>query len=90
MRTRFNNCTCITIARKCSPCPADGCANDSHASSFPSDRINTIIESDKILVMDSGKVAEFESPQVLLTRPDSLFFGLVNEWQSTTKSASEI
>jgi ABC-type multidrug transport system fused ATPase/permease subunit len=68
MRTRFTNCTCITIAH----------------------RINTIIESDKILVMDSGKVAEFESPQILLTRPESLFFGLVNEWQATTKSAGEM
>ncbi|KRX07927.1 P-loop containing nucleoside triphosphate hydrolase [Pseudocohnilembus persalinus] len=39
-------------------------------------RINTILESDKILVMDSGKLSEFDSPQTLLQNPDSLFYSL--------------
>ncbi|KRX07926.1 P-loop containing nucleoside triphosphate hydrolase [Pseudocohnilembus persalinus] len=39
-------------------------------------RINTILESDKILVMDSGKLSEFDAPQKLLQNPDSLFYSL--------------
>ncbi|KAF9556671.1 metal resistance protein YCF1 [Agrocybe pediades] len=42
-------------------------------------RLNTIIESDRIIVMDSGMVAEFDSPSVLLNNPSSLFYSLVKE-----------
>ena len=40
-------------------------------------RINTIMDSDYILVMDDGKVAEFEPPSVLLGRQESMFSKLV-------------
>ncbi|GLE01066.1 hypothetical protein PINS_up009879 [Pythium insidiosum] len=40
-------------------------------------RLETIIHSDKILVLDSGRVAEFDSPAVLLERPGSIFRSLV-------------
>ncbi|KAL1007722.1 hypothetical protein UPYG_G00090710 [Umbra pygmaea] len=36
-------------------------------------RINTVLESDRILVMEDGKVVEFDSPEVLMQRPDSHF-----------------
>ncbi|KAF7344045.1 hypothetical protein MVEN_01694000 [Mycena venus] len=36
-------------------------------------RISTIVNYDKILVLDSGSVAEFDSPQVLLSNPESRF-----------------
>ncbi|KAF9416233.1 hypothetical protein BGZ94_010270 [Podila epigama] len=39
-------------------------------------RINTIMDSDKILVLDHGRLAEFDSPKVLLQRPDSIFYSL--------------
>ncbi|KAF8937351.1 multidrug resistance-associated protein 3 [Dissophora ornata] len=39
-------------------------------------RIKTIMDSDKILVLEKGRVEEFESPQTLLQRPDSLFYQL--------------
>lgn len=42
-------------------------------------RINTIMDSDKVLVMDQGTVAEYDTPAALLARPDSIFTGLVNE-----------
>ena len=41
-------------------------------------RIHTIMDSDRVLVMQAGRVAEFEPPQVLLANPDSLFYGLVH------------
>lgn len=40
-------------------------------------RINTIMDSDKILVMKDGRAAEFAPPQELLSNPDSLFSDIV-------------
>jgi len=40
-------------------------------------RLNTIIDCDKILVMDNGKAAEFEAPVLLLRNENSHFFQLV-------------
>ncbi|KAF9110657.1 hypothetical protein BGX27_006050 [Mortierella sp. AM989] len=42
-------------------------------------RIKTIMDSDKILVLEKGRVEEFESPQTLLQRPESLFFKLAQQ-----------
>ncbi|WVR05627.1 hypothetical protein IAU60_002649 [Kwoniella sp. DSM 27419] len=42
-------------------------------------RINTIMDSDRVLVMAEGKVAEYESPAVLMEREESLFRSLVKE-----------
>lgn len=42
-------------------------------------RINTIMDSDKVLVMDQGSVAEYDTPAALLARGDSIFASLVNE-----------
>jgi ABC-type multidrug transport system fused ATPase/permease subunit len=36
-------------------------------------RIHTIMKSDRILVLDKGKVAEFDKPNTLLADPSSLF-----------------
>ncbi|XP_033638055.1 multidrug resistance-associated protein 5-like [Asterias rubens] len=40
-------------------------------------RLNTIMDSDRILVMDDGRVAEFDKPSVLLAKPDSHFSRMV-------------
>ncbi len=40
-------------------------------------RINTIFDYDKILVMNNGRIAEFDSPKNLLSNKSSLFFSLV-------------
>ncbi|KAJ7653017.1 P-loop containing nucleoside triphosphate hydrolase protein [Mycena rosella] len=36
-------------------------------------RISTIVNYDKILVLDSGSIAEFDDPTVLLSKPESRF-----------------
>jgi hypothetical protein len=38
--------------------------------------------------MDAGNVAEFAPPQELLANPNSLFAGLVREWESEQKKES--
>ncbi|ORZ39286.1 P-loop containing nucleoside triphosphate hydrolase protein [Catenaria anguillulae PL171] len=42
-------------------------------------RIGTILDYDYTLVLDQGKVVEFDTPQVLLTRPESAFYALAKE-----------
>jgi ATP-binding cassette, subfamily C (CFTR/MRP), member 1 len=41
-------------------------------------RINTILDSDRIIVLDHGTVAEFDSPAELVRRK-GLFYELVRE-----------
>lgn len=40
-------------------------------------RLETILDSDRILVMSQGRLAEFDRPAALLNRRDSLFAELV-------------
>ena len=39
-------------------------------------RLDTIMHSDKVLVMDAGRVAEYDSPGALKATPGSIFGGL--------------
>ncbi|XP_038071457.1 multidrug resistance-associated protein 7-like [Patiria miniata] len=41
-------------------------------------RLDTIMDSDRVLVMSAGRVAELASPGELLEDPTSVFYGLVN------------
>ncbi|KAI3406538.2 YCF1 [Candida oxycetoniae] len=42
-------------------------------------RLNTILDSDRILVLDKGQVAEFDSPHTLLKDKNSLFYSLCKQ-----------
>lgn len=58
-------------------------------------RLHTIIDSDRILLLDAGEVKEFDSPAALLQAPGSSFRGLVEEtargglvtWESMVAAA---
>ena len=63
IRTEFADATCLTVAHRYLICRL-------HFSSLvymEISRLNTILDSDKVLVMDEGKAAEFDSPENLLS-----------------------
>ena len=39
-------------------------------------RLHSVIDSDRLMVLDSGRISEFEEPQLLLKNPDSLFHSM--------------
>lgn len=59
-------------------------------------RLHTIIDSDKVMVMDAGRVVEFGSPYELMTKSDSkVFHNLVNQsgratYEGLLKIAQEV
>lgn len=42
-------------------------------------RLNTVIDSDRVLVMDNGTVVEYDYPWKLLERPGGIFRGMINQ-----------
>lgn len=46
-------------------------------------RLNTIMDADLILVMDDGKMAEFDNPGALLEKEQGIFRGLVEAYESS-------
>eukprot|EP01126_Amoeba_proteus_P060740 TRINITY_DN8075_c0_g1_i2.p1 TRINITY_DN8075_c0_g1~~TRINITY_DN8075_c0_g1_i2.p1 ORF type:complete len:628 (+),score=126.26 TRINITY_DN8075_c0_g1_i2:254-1885(+) len=42
-------------------------------------RINTIMDSDRVMVLDQGKISEFDTPDRLISNSSSAFFSLAKE-----------
>ena len=42
-------------------------------------RIQTIVDSDRVIVMDNGRMIEFDSPKTLVNNSQSMFARLVRE-----------
>ena len=49
-------------------------------------RLNTIIRSDKVLVLDEGRALEFDSPQNLMANPNSTFSKMLKEKERQKKN----
>lgn len=57
-------------------------------------RLHTIIDSDRVVVMDAGKVVEFAEPHNLLQNENGIFFGMVKvlgeyEFERSAQTALE-
>ena len=39
-------------------------------------RINTVVDYDKVLVLDQGKIVEYDAPAELLKNENSMFYAL--------------
>ena len=42
-------------------------------------RLNTVISSDKVLVLSKGEVAEYDSPKILMEDRSSIFYSFVKK-----------
>jgi ATP-binding cassette subfamily C (CFTR/MRP) protein 1 len=42
-------------------------------------RINTIMDNDRIMVLDRGRIAEYDTPENLLSNHSSLFYSLAKQ-----------
>lgn len=42
-------------------------------------RVQTIVDSDRVIVMDNGQILEFDTPKHLLQNPQSTFARLVRQ-----------
>ena len=52
-------------------------------------RLNTIIKSDRVLVLSHGQVLEYDSPGKLMENPESHFSGLLKELKQKEKNQEE-
>jgi len=47
-------------------------------------RLNTVMDSDKVLVMDAGKMVEFDHPYNLLKNKDGFLYKMVDQTGKAT------
>lgn len=52
-------------------------------------RLNTIMDSDRVLVLDDGHIAELDTPENLLAKEDGLFRAMVDKSQAAHSQALE-
>ncbi|KAF1002288.1 putative ABC transporter C family member 15 [Apium graveolens] len=53
-------------------------------------RIHTVIDSDFVLVLSDGRIAEYDTPARLLEREDSFFSKLIKEYSMSSQSFSSL
>ena len=49
-------------------------------------RLNTIMDSNRVMVLDQGKIAEFDTPENLLANKETIFHGMAKNAGITVPS----
>lgn len=52
-------------------------------------RLNTIMDSDRVIVFDQGIISEFDSPATLLDNSNSIFYGMAKDAGLINENPSE-
>ncbi|KMS99857.1 hypothetical protein BVRB_1g017090 [Beta vulgaris subsp. vulgaris] len=53
-------------------------------------RIHTVVDSDLVLVLSDGRIAEYDTPSKLLEREDSFFSRLIREYSTRSQSFNSL
>jgi ABC-type multidrug transport system fused ATPase/permease subunit len=77
IREELGSSTILCIARESAALCVQGCLAE--AASFIADRLHTIIDFDRVLVLGQGEVLEYDTPSALLAKEDSEFYRLCSE-----------
>lgn len=53
-------------------------------------RLNTVLDSDRIIVLDEGRIVEFDTPKILLSDNKSVFYSMINSAGIGNKTVNEM
>ena len=79
IRREFRDCTVLTIAHRSEK------ESVINIISMANCRLNTIMDNDRVMVLDQGRIAEFDTPENLLANSNSIFYGMAENAGLVTK-----
>ena len=71
IRREFRDCTVLTIAHRSEIDVVMIIISIAFIS-----RLNTIMDNNRVMVLDQGRIAEFDTPDNLLANSESIFYGM--------------